>query len=163
LLADLLAYLHKAARTSGILSATCLLHAGVDVDGRDKYLNTALHMAAQEGCVALCVLLLRWGANGWLTDAAGFTAANMAHYAGHLLCGDIIDKWLDKYRGTLQTRGESVSCAVEDSVVAHLPLCEFMPPHTNLSADTGSMQVLIPYDAVLSVADSSSPHPGAGT
>ena len=153
------------------------MHAGVTVDGKDKYGNTALHLAAQHGSIALCVLLLRWGGNGWLTDATGASAAMMAQSAGHVECANVIEKWLTEHQGSSRSANadpdpdpdpdpnpDIFETADASNVVTHLSLYgSIADMHAREGSPVGGVQVLIPNDAVLFSADKGTfPHPGAG-
>jgi len=66
-----------AAATSAFLDAS----QGLDIDARDEYGYTALHLATDRGNIATVELLLKHGADRTLKDSDGYTAADLATIA----------------------------------------------------------------------------------
>jgi len=67
--------------------------AGFDVDAKDQYGFTALHLAADRGYIDIVKILIAKGANLGIKDPDDLTAISLAQVAGH---DDIVD-YLEKY------------------------------------------------------------------
>lgn len=74
--------LHKAASKGDEKSVRLLLDYGTDVDIRDGYLRSALHLAASNDHLPVVELLLARGANRHLRDIRNLTPAGEAVYSG---------------------------------------------------------------------------------
>ncbi|KAI9512826.1 ankyrin [Russula earlei] len=75
--------LHDYAMRDDVVATSAFLRAAqdLDVDGRDEYGYTALHLAADRGNIAIVELLLKHGADKTLKDTDGYTAADLANFA----------------------------------------------------------------------------------
>ncbi|KAH9968871.1 ankyrin [Russula dissimulans] len=75
--------LHGCAMRDDVAATSAYLQnaEGLDIDGRDEYGYTALHLAADRGNVATVGLLLKHGADKTLKDTDGYTAAELAAIA----------------------------------------------------------------------------------
>jgi len=65
----------------GALSAFLQASQDLDIDARDEYGYTALHLAADRGNIAAVEILLKHGADKTLKDADEYTAADLATIA----------------------------------------------------------------------------------
>jgi len=75
--------LHGYAMRDDIAAMSAFLQTeeGLDIDARDEYGYTALHLAVDRGNVATLELLLEHGADKTLKDTDGYTAADLATIA----------------------------------------------------------------------------------
>ncbi|KAH9064125.1 ankyrin [Lactarius vividus] len=75
--------LHEHAMRDDVAAVSALLSSkeGVDINVRDEYGYTALHLAADRGNVAVVELLLEQGADKTLKDTDGYTATDLATIA----------------------------------------------------------------------------------
>lgn len=75
--------LHGYAMTDDVAALSALFSAGkcADIDVRDEYGYTALHLAADRGNVATVEFLLKQGADMTLKDTDGYTATDLATIA----------------------------------------------------------------------------------
>lgn len=77
--------LHLAAVKGDVAVARALIIAGADVDARDKYSNTPLHLAIEHGgCYGMIVDLLANGANVECWNNEGDMPLHTATRSGHL-------------------------------------------------------------------------------
>ncbi|KAH9044808.1 ankyrin [Lactarius pseudohatsudake] len=70
-------HIHDVAAVSAFLSS----NEGADINVRDEYGYTALHLAADRGNVAVVEFLLKQGADKTLQDTDGYTATDLATIA----------------------------------------------------------------------------------
>lgn len=82
-----------AGDTEG-LKAYLESHAEAQVDTKDEYGYTALHMASDRGHIEIVKLLLDRGANSSIKDTDGFTALELAQVAEHDEVVQILDSRL---------------------------------------------------------------------
>jgi len=75
--------LHGYAMRDDVAATSAFLQAseGLDIDGRDEYGYTALHLATDRGNIATVELLLKHGADKTLKDTDGYTATELATIA----------------------------------------------------------------------------------
>ncbi|KAK2461995.1 hypothetical protein APHAL10511_006458 [Amanita phalloides] len=77
--------IHGLAVDNNVAGLTALLEKGlnVDLDVRDEFKYTPLHLAADRGNVGIVKLLLKKGADRSLKDPDGLTALELANTAEH--------------------------------------------------------------------------------
>ncbi|KAF8507013.1 ankyrin [Russula emetica] len=75
--------LHAYAMRDDVAAMSAFLQAGegLDIDARDEYGYTALHLAVDRGNVATIELLLKHGADKTLKDTDGYSAVDLATIA----------------------------------------------------------------------------------
>jgi len=75
--------LHAYAMRDDVAAMSAFLQAGegLDIDVRDEYGYTALHLAADRGNVDTIELLLKHGADKTLKDTDGYSAVDLATIA----------------------------------------------------------------------------------
>ncbi|KAF8269332.1 ankyrin repeat-containing domain protein [Lactarius quietus] len=75
--------LHSYAMGDDVAALSAFLGAneGADIDVRDEYGYTALHLAADRGNAATVEFLLKQGADKTLKDTDGYTATDLATIA----------------------------------------------------------------------------------
>lgn len=73
----------RAARAGDVGGIVDLLSSGVDVDSLDRHGQTALMLAAHNGCLDVIEYLVRKGANLNVTAKYGLSALMLAIVAGH--------------------------------------------------------------------------------
>jgi ankyrin repeat protein len=81
---------HRAVVGGDLSGARQLLAAGVDVNARDRYGQTALMLAAHRGHAALVTALIDAGAALDVTAKYGLSALMLAVVAGHEDCARVL-------------------------------------------------------------------------
>jgi ankyrin repeat protein len=82
----------EAAKTGDIKTAKIGLHQGMDVNGKDEFNWTALHLAAQEGQEQVCELLINYGADLRAATNKGWTPLHVAAFYGQTWTAELLIK-----------------------------------------------------------------------
>ena len=83
LTSDVTLPLHRAARGRHISQVRELIAAGVDIDARDGFGNTALHIASNQGYTEIVRELIEAGADIDIKSASGLTPVHLASSNSH--------------------------------------------------------------------------------